>query len=1461
MVNKNSKFFKLKKPFIAILCAITVGSTCLAAACTPDESDKDSNPSPTTREDNQLLKNGDFEYFSFPDADDGYHYIRTPNNWSRGGTSSQTMSGIISTSKTAWDKITSSTLKDELDYNNDLDTSSDEYEDNYKNFNAMESSDLLYKDAYVANLTETQLENNFQSNVGGFADYFQIERKENGENYTYFMGETQVYLDSEAVADDWKDSSFFLDEALTLPVREQFITNPETHYNVLSDTNGLYYMDGTTRVTVLEDEETDSYYYEKDGDKIYISNILMVHNTESSNNGISQYYSSQSITLEANTACEISLWVKTSDLKYDKGHHADEDKGAFIEVTQTVNSTDLDSFIIKSINTEKLISEGAENSNGWINYTVLVNATDFADCTISISVGLGNGTNSEYVSGYAFFDDIQVTKSITLSDEQLAKVNDSTTCTLTAEEEDRTFIADTATILRKSIVGNAKYASTTNLKRSSKDFNFYVNLTSTGVTRTQEYSAITFNQNNVSSYLTYEETTNYLGQKIQYVPSTSFNGTAQNVTVTQPGNTSQLAPNLNGAAVETNNDMIGIFSADHNYTGAYANLFNTQLNKNGITNLPQYKKDNNILLIHSVNGAAYTTTVSNEQFTVSPDEYKILTFWVKTSDLSGNMAATLKIYDKADKDDTVTSFSIDSTDIVTDIGDEKNIYNGWAQCFFFVHNDTEDDKQFNVDFCYGISTISTSTSIQYKYGYAALANMQILTVDEDIYNMTTAGDYALSFSFTETAEEESDTPFDTVSGTSNIKNGISDPANYNGVNGGSSLVSNNEYNENYDRLNSNSLAGLINRDEFDNYPEVDKSAILSSFISTAQTWNDVFGSDSYQPLVILNSLRTYSTLADATAETFKNYYVKDDNGDFVKVAANAVYDENTEYYSLSYAKNYGYISSNQSIGSDSYTIISVKVLVGAGATAHLYLVDSDSKEVLEFETPDYTYYYDDEGNVLDEAFDSDWKDSEHRSHIVYSFRDDGLYEDNTGKLFANLHNYIKTYNHYSYQQLAFYKDGERVDFDDLKDGETYYSDQACTVVSKHFLSTSDGTRVYEYEDGKYYYLVDHTDDDDNTYKVRGEIVENFATTYAKTTPTQEKYLYHTEVGDTKGKWVTVNFIVHTGSESKSYRMELWNGERGESGVTLNSDGTPETTSVGAVAFDYSSYSVTESNYSTLLSEYENRIINGFKSLLFDKGLGNRIDSNNENIAYYEKLIEQLIADGELTEADIKDLDETYTALYYTYSLFDSSAYIPFNADTAADGETGYVYTASSFNETLAYFNYNVKDGSGNTTIYNTFVDYTTIDQDIENGRITDDDDDTDEGTEANSNIWLLISSIILVVVLLFTIASIIFRELYKKRSRRVSRKAQSKNVYRQRERYIRKLGLVKTEDEIVENKSENDNKSADEASNETTDENEVVESTETGNEETQSEEPATDEETTVEAESNDAPTSDEEPKQ
>lgn len=1390
-MSKNySKKRRLKYVLVALACAASFSVTGLAAACKTDEN-KPEDGKTTSKEDVQLLKNGNFEFFTVPEQKDGEkapeYLINTPDSWTHGGTSSYTKSGIIGTSDKAWDKLTADDLAERLDANNALDSSASDYAANHIDFNGMKSSDLLYKDSYAA-LKYNTISESTEDNVT-----------------KYYIGDSSNQIEI------YKDGDkYYYDEGKTREINKDFIANPMTH-NIFKEEGEPYYLDEDgKRQEVYVDENGDYFLYDeaKDDYTVPVGHVLMLHNYSNSNhNGIAQNYASTSISLPANTSAEVSVWVKTANLLYSGGKDANEDQdhGANITVTHTVGSSTLDDFKITSINTEKLLGETTIN-NGWVQYTVYINACNFASSNITLKLGLGE--SDHITEGYAFFDDVTVKQYATLdkcpsyTDEVETKINDDKAfCTLTSDASEKIFSVDTLKRLTED--------GTVTSDRYSNDFHFLLDLASERDYKPVDLSGatagLTVDNDNYTTFIPDSADQTYLN--------------LVGLTASDPADKTKLPDDIKkievtgGKGLDVSKDLVALVHAGTGVpTGDYADKLNEALTT--AQGLPKGSENDDMLVIFSAKGATYTATFD---ISVAEESYKIISFWVKTSDMNGSTAATVKITEDGNEDNSA-NVTLDTTNIVTDIDDEhENIYDNWVQCFFFVHNDTVKTNDSNpatlhVEFSFGNTTLKGTTITSYKAGWAAISNIKTLDVDEDVYAYTGSGSYTASLTISEEDEKKLNV-FDEVYGsqTHEIANGIVDPASYSGTNGGSSKVVLNGSDDIY--ANPNSYAGLINKEYFGDYAEQNHewyTALLGAFkasdTNAVTNWNTVFGSNSVQPLIIVNKIRQYADLAEADKDTYKKYYVEAEDGyngetfetengrKFRKVADNEDYDENTEYYSLRKVLNYGFVGNEQTVSADGYTTVSVRVKVSEGAVAYVYLVDtSNGSNVLGFNAPSYTFRYDVDGNVLKADIDEKASIDEQRANVLYTLRSDGLYEDKDGKLYANLWNYTELYTDET--RTYFDKNGNPVNFEDLVEGESYYTDATHQTKAGHFLVTSKGDKVYEYKDGAYRYIVNG--------ETQKEEINPFDITYANYDYSSLSEKYVAKVENTEGKWVTVNFIIHAGSESKTYRLELWSGQREITGLE---DKDKNYQAEGAVIFDYSYNSV---NSNDMLNQYENEIIRAYQKLLAEYKLLNNIPTSTENIGYYEKAV----ADGvekDIIPENYKELEGyeilgTYQAHYYTYSLYDSASFVPFNKDAADENATGYDYTSTDYKESLAYLEITDKkpvDEAEEAYSYMVFVDYSVIDNDITLDLGGEDQDDGNDGEdkdekENNSNVWLLASSIVLVVALLFAILAILLKDTLKKTRRN---KVYSKNNYNTNKtnRYIRKLGIKKEEIEEVE---------------------------------------------------------------
>ena len=1364
MSRNYSKKRRLKYVLFAAACTASFAFGGFAAACDkPDDSDDDEEQT-TSREDSQLLKNGDFEYFDVPakkkDQPAPQYLINTPKNWTHGGTTSYTMSGIIGTSAKDWAALTREGLEEDLDVNNALDSSASDYKEKHVDYNGMKSSDLLYKDTYAA-----------------------LNDKDE---------------------DDEEDGD------ATEKNRKEFIKNPETHYN-LQEKDGklVYVMDDGTEKPVYEDDKGDYYLeYDQSTDKYSqpISHVLMLHNYATEHNGIAQNYSSVEISLPANTAAEISLWVKTSDLLYHQGEKVSQDRGANIYVTHTAGSSTLSDFAITAIDTEKLIAEKkvsedyAEKYNGWVEYTVYINSCDFASSNVTLKLGLGE--TGYPVEGYAFFDDVSVKRFANLNDEnctysenkteiektyttEIAGVTRDASCTLTSDASEKIFKAGSYT----------RNGGTVNIDRFASCFHYFIDLASE-----EGYKNITLTDKSLKTGLTVDAD-NYVSSKNTDIKYIGFNGT-------EPIGNAKLPTDF--TSLDTSRDLLALVKADHEFTDGQSEYYERLNAALGSAKNLNSRTDDSMIVMLSAFGASYTTSMQFEIDGNADGKFNIISFWVKTSDMGGSTAATVKISEQDNKDNTA-SITVDSTNVTTDIDDDhKDIYNGWVQCFFFVRNNTEENVKYNIDLCFGNTTIGGTTASNYKPGWIALANMQVLDVDKDVFSYTSSGTYSASLTFNED-EEGKNSVFDEAYGSQSheIRNNIVNPSTYTGVNGASSYIVNNGHvSIPFDDINSNPNAGLINKEYFKNYYGKDWHTTLLNKFGVASTldaltaWNEIFGKNSIQPLIIVNKLRDdYVQIKDANETNYTDYLIRNSQGEYV-TAAGTEYDEKETYYARKQVMNYGFIGSDKTVSADGFSIASVRVKVSEGAVAYIYLADTaNDKDVLGFTAPDYSFYYDEDGNVLKAKPDPDATLAEKRENVLYTLRNDGLYEDAQHNLFANTYNYKKLYQD---EDASYYdKDGKPVSFEDLIDGEIYYADAAKSKEANHFLVTTDGIKVYEYFDGSYYYIV------------KGERNADLKVTPFELDKLETKYDYsninedYVKVIDGnkdefKNKWVTVNFVIHAGSASKTYRLELWSGARNELQTAGNLDN-------GTVLFDYSYTTISNND---VKDYYENEIIKAYQRLLASKNLLKDIATSEENISYYEELVESYKG-NQISQEEIDAIKNNYTAHYYTFSLYDSENYQPFNRDVNTES-TGYDYNHGGYEETLAYLS--VKDGD----TYNVFADYSPVNQNVtlDTDDTDDGDDDEDEDKEDNTSVWLLISSIILVVALLFAMISLLLRDTIRKMRHKKAMSANNyNNNYNRANRYIKKLGIKKEEIEEVDVKEVNadDEVTPDEAAPQTED--------------------------------------------
>ena len=1244
----SAKYKKAVCGCIAVLSCFAV----FAGACAETTTEPEEETNTSTRVDEQVLKNGNFEFFS---DNDGTYLLGVPDNWSEnsgsGATASTSGSGVLNTSYDNWQRLTDPDLPQTIWNNEALETD----DENYVNYNGT-PFDLPFADPASAIL----------------------ENEDEDED-----DETDDYL----IADD-----------------AEYIANPGTHNYYWDDededgTPELYDNEGN-EVTYYTNDDGE-YFFDEDCTEPVESNVLMIHNyVEDDMQGTETYYSSSTtLTLEANTAAKLSVWVKTSDLYFGtvKGNELTrtpviDQRGAYIQLDQTVGDATLDSFRIENINTEILNPDG--NDNGWVEYTLYVSACDYAATTITLTVGLGE--SSIYtLEGYAFFDDITYEKYLNVDEmveaaggqevfDGLVNGELSTTCNLLSTEEEKTFRVDKET-----------YDQLENtIDNYSSKYDYHIDL------------AISSSQDTIRHDLTFSGNTE-AGLTADADGYVSSNGTPSLYNgVTAKGNgTTYLPRDLN---LNIEDDFISTFSIGEDWSWpadvstGYSAMLSEEIGS--AAGLPGVTGSADTLVIMSARGAAYEAVVGNPEFTFEEgEEYKIVSFWVKTSDLAGNTSFSVTARQVGD-DDNTGSFEIDTTSIEgTTINDVEDVYNGWVQCFFFISNDTQSDKTFRLEFSYGPTDVASAEQTAYGDGYAAFADFRVLRdVNAKYIDFASSDTYSQKVSLT--GEVDNDSSFDTpgINYSKDISQTLAVPANFTGVpNASKSIVTGGVENvlpETYDLY-----TGLLGASYAENY--------YNNGTAWSDALNAIAAANSYTPAGLSESEAWW-------AKIFGDYNLNEGTRASSRIANQPLVVLNT---SSSAVNAYGFLSDSFTVSADSYQRISMRVKLSLNATATIYLIDTSDVKAgyntpLAPTLPSVTFWHDDDGNIV--YGDPTSSDYNARTDVLFYLEENGLYTKagaDDGRYYANLKNY--TVDETTRDLLAVDADGNTT--------IAFYYNEADEMYYAYRTETSRGNYDYEQE---VYDIYDSLTDEQkadtdyvryNYLSVNGDLSRYESVITVEGTP------------ENAGRWIEVTFYVHTGNVAKDYRLEVWAGSRE---YTVNDDGTasPAGTQIPAGAYfffdDYSSTDVSD-NYDSLLAEAQDNL-----------------KQNSANLV-----------DPDDPSSNLKD---TF-ALYYTYTFYDAASYLRYDATTDEEGLGNPYgsYTQSTYSEGIAWLRY---EAGTNSTL---FLDYASTDVTVTADDLTSDDDTmTDEGgdTTGDTNVWLIVSSGVLAFALVFAIVAIIVRRVHKK---------------------------------------------------------------------------------------------------
>lgn len=647
--------------------------------------------------------------------------------------------------------------------------------------------------------------------------------------------------------------------------------------------------------------------------------ILMLHNEYSNSTyksmGTAQKYTSSStVTIKAGTSAKFSVWVKTAELTTSTSTGEAQKQvgtGAYISITNTLGGNTLDPLVIENIDTENMT--GLEDTNGWANYQFYLQSADYADTTFTIVLGLGKGGGSDrsgYVNGYAFFDDIEFT-ALTNTEykaetDKLAS-NELFTVSHAVDADKRKVDASKNEAFKAYAIDYEGSASTKALDA----------LTGTVVAPTTE-------QRNGKLYTAVPASEH---------PNNKDASTTNDVVTYQ---------NLN---VSTAGDKVGIFTPNDLKTVTDDKFVQAVYDKN-FKDSEFVADEQNVLLLLSAYGASYTAKAPTV-YTLDKDEYMGISFFVKTSDLSGNTGAGITLVNYTTK---TAIASIDTTTLAgTDLDkDGKDDYEGWLQCFFFVSNETDENGlEFTLEFNYGPTTVIDTTEDSYYTGYAMFTAFEEYEfADEKAFKCAGSGTYAKVVSLvSNNTEADGNEGFDTTAGvpTNAIKDGFANPKNYKGVYSNSAYVNS----KNTDTsVYTHTSAGLLNAEHEANYTELINK--LATTMETIPTWSSVFGKDTTQPLVIYNETAGLP---------------------------------------------YGYIGTSKEFASASYSTVSLRVK--SNTTTNVYLIDTadETRENTLSIGAKKTYWYNDDGDVCGK--DPSASDFNEKRDVAFYLQPNGLYKVNT----------------------------------------------------------------------------------------------------------------------------------------------------------------------------------------------------------------------------------------------------------------------------------------------------------------------------------------------------------------------------------------------------------------------------------------------------------------------------------
>ena len=340
---KDGKWKKLLATTLGVgmAAALSLG---IFTACTDTSKDDEDEDAPAAKTDTQLIKNGDFEFYSesTKEKDDLRAILNTPTSWSftSGSPSSDTRSGLINVGDDYWDYFT---------------------KEGY-HFTSVSDAYANWKDERVTVYDRLKFLDEFDDEIDDLSSSSNEKKLFNEYNYSV----------------DYEDVQY---------LRE------ELDGKILLHDDAKQREDKETGILMIHNRRTSD-------------NVLGTAQSYSSSTTVTlQAGTAAKVSVWVKTARLEHYYAATGE---DKKEPVERRAGAYIGVTHTVGGTTMDQMQIKNINTAQTNPDNTDNGWEQYTVYLRANTYATSSFRIVLGLGMGSSDNRyEAVNGYAFFDDLK----------------------------------------------------------------------------------------------------------------------------------------------------------------------------------------------------------------------------------------------------------------------------------------------------------------------------------------------------------------------------------------------------------------------------------------------------------------------------------------------------------------------------------------------------------------------------------------------------------------------------------------------------------------------------------------------------------------------------------------------------------------------------------------------------------------------------------------------------------------------------------------------------------------------------------------------------------------------------------------------------------------------------------------------------------------------------------------------